>query len=64
MLLRTPCACSGGTSSASPGGGGDEALWDSRVGGLTNGPITYELDERQYVVAGVGVGIASFLLNQ
>ena len=25
------------------------ALWDSRIGNVTNGPITYELDGRQYV---------------
>ena len=55
-----------------PGAGGiaafnattGEALWDSRVGGLTNGPITYELDGRQYVVAGVGTRIAAFVLNE
>ena len=31
---------------------------------LTNGPITYELDGRQYVVAGVGTRIAAFVLNE
>jgi alcohol dehydrogenase (cytochrome c) len=41
-----------------------EPLWESRVGGLTNGPITYELDGRQYVVAGVGTRIAAFVLNE
>lgn len=40
-----------------------EPLWDSRVGGITNGPITYELDGRQYVVAGAGARLAAFVLN-
>ena len=30
-------------------------LWNSRVGGITNGPITYELDGKQYVIAGRGL---------
>jgi alcohol dehydrogenase (cytochrome c) len=38
-------------------------LWDSRIGGVTNGPITYELDGRQYVVAGAGTRLAAFVLN-
>ena len=38
-------------------------LWDSRIGGVTNGPITYELDGRQYVVAGAGARMAAFVLN-
>jgi len=41
-----------------------EALWDSRIGGVTNGPITYELDGRQYVIAGAGNRIAAFVLNE
>ena len=41
-----------------------EALWDSRIGGITNGPITYELDGRQYVIAGAGSRIAAFVLNE
>ncbi|MEO7191108.1 MAG: acido-empty-quinoprotein group A [Vicinamibacterales bacterium] len=41
-----------------------EALWNSRVGGVTNGPITYELDGLQYVVAGAGARIAAFVLNE
>jgi alcohol dehydrogenase (cytochrome c) len=39
------------------------ALWDSRIGNVTNGPITYELDGRQYVVAGAGGRMAAFVLN-
>ena len=39
------------------------ALWDSRIGGVTNGPITYELDGRQYVIAGAGARLAAFVLN-
>ena len=40
-----------------------DALWDSRIGNVTNGPITYELDGRQYVVAGAGARMAAFVLN-
>jgi hypothetical protein len=40
------------------------ALWDSRVGSLSNGPITYGLNGRQYVVAGVGTRIAAFVRNE
>ena len=31
-----------------------ETLWASRIGGVTNGPITYLLDGRQYVLAAAG----------
>jgi alcohol dehydrogenase (cytochrome c) len=41
-----------------------EALWNSRVGGVTNGPITYELDGQQWVVAGAGARLAAFVLNE
>jgi alcohol dehydrogenase (cytochrome c) len=41
-----------------------EALWNSRIGSVTNGPITYELDGLQYVVAGAGNRLAAFVLNQ
>jgi alcohol dehydrogenase (cytochrome c) len=41
-----------------------EALWHSRIGGLSNGPITYELDGRQYVIAGAGSRLAAFVLNE
>ena len=36
----------------------------SFVGGITNGPITYELDGRQYVIAGAGTRLAAFVLNE
>ncbi len=39
-------------------------LWNSRVGGITNGPITYELDGKQYVVAGAGNRLVAFVLNE
>jgi alcohol dehydrogenase (cytochrome c) len=41
-----------------------EPLWNSRIGGITNGPITYELDGLQYVIAGAGNRVAAFVLNQ
>jgi alcohol dehydrogenase (cytochrome c) len=41
-----------------------EALWHSRIGSVTNGPITYELDGLQYVVAGSGSRLAAFVLNE
>ena len=41
-----------------------EALWHSRIGGLSNGPITYELDGLQYVVVGAGNRLAAFVLNE
>jgi alcohol dehydrogenase (cytochrome c) len=40
-----------------------EPLWNSRVGGISNGPITYELDGKQYVVAGAGSRLVAFVLN-
>ena len=41
-----------------------EPLWNARVGGsVTNGPITYELDGLQYVVAGAGSRLVAFVLN-
>ena len=40
-----------------------EPLWNSRVGGITNGPITYELDGKQYVIAGAGNRLVAFVLN-
>ena len=39
-------------------------LWNSRIGGVTNGPITYELDGKQYVVAAAGTRFAAFVLNE
>ena len=42
-----------------------EALWNARMGNsLTNGPITYELDGLQYVVAGAGGRLVAFVLNK
>jgi alcohol dehydrogenase (cytochrome c) len=41
-----------------------KALWHAVLNGtLTNGPITYELDGRQYVVAAAGDTLWSFVLN-
>ncbi len=41
-----------------------QALWHSILNGpITNGPITYELDGRQYVVAASGDTLWSFVLN-
>jgi alcohol dehydrogenase (cytochrome c) len=42
-----------------------EPLWNARVGdAVSNGPITYELDGLQYVVAGAGGRLVAFVLNQ
>jgi alcohol dehydrogenase (cytochrome c) len=38
-------------------------LWNSRIGGVSNGPITYELDGKQYVVAAAGTRLVAFVLN-
>jgi alcohol dehydrogenase (cytochrome c) len=40
-----------------------EPLWNSRIGGVSNGPITYELDGKQHVVAGAGSRLVAFVLN-
>jgi alcohol dehydrogenase (cytochrome c) len=41
-----------------------EALWHAGLNGsITNGPITYELDGRQYVVAAAGDTLWSFVMN-
>jgi alcohol dehydrogenase (cytochrome c) len=40
------------------------ALWHSRVGAISNGPITYELDGLQYVVAAAGTSVFAFVLNK
>ena len=41
------------------------ALWHSILNGtITNGPITYELDGRQYVVAAAGDILWAFVLNE
>jgi alcohol dehydrogenase (cytochrome c) len=42
-----------------------EALWNARIGAsVSNGPITYQLDGMQYVVAGAGGRVVAFVLNQ
>jgi alcohol dehydrogenase (cytochrome c) len=41
-----------------------DALWHSTLNGsISNGPITYELDGRQYVVAAAGDTLWTFVLN-
>ncbi len=41
-----------------------KTLWHAVIGsGLSNGPITYLLDEKQYVVAGAGDTLCSFVLS-
>jgi alcohol dehydrogenase (cytochrome c) len=40
------------------------ALWHSRVGTISNGPITYEVDGLQYVVAAAGTSVFAFVLNK
>jgi alcohol dehydrogenase (cytochrome c) len=41
-----------------------KTLWHTAVGAnLVNGPITYELDGKQYVVAGVGDSLVAFTLS-
>jgi len=39
-------------------------LWHSQIGRMGNGPITYELDGRQYVVMGGGSALYSFVLPE
>ncbi len=39
-------------------------LWNSRIGGVTNGPITYELDGKQYVVVAAGSRFVAFVLHE
>ena len=41
-----------------------EPLWHSRIGGISNGPITYELDSLQYVIAGAGTRLAAFVMHE
>ncbi len=41
------------------------ALWHAILNGpITNGPITYQLDGRQYVVAAAGDTLWSFVMNE
>jgi alcohol dehydrogenase (cytochrome c) len=37
-------------------------LWHSRIGGVTNAPITYRLDGRQYVLVAVGDQLFTFVM--
>ncbi|MBI2150665.1 MAG: PQQ-binding-like beta-propeller repeat protein, partial [Acidobacteria bacterium] len=39
-------------------------LWHSGIGRVGNGPITYELDGRQYLLAGGGSGLYAFALPE
>lgn len=56
----------------SGGSGGLEALdatngnplWHSRIGIVSNGPMTFELDGQQYVVAAAGTSVFAFVLNK
>jgi alcohol dehydrogenase (cytochrome c) len=41
-----------------------EPLWVAKVGNVSNGPMTYLLDDRQYVVAGVGNRLFAFVYNE
>ena len=34
------------------------------MGGVTNGPITYELDGKQYVVAAAGGRFVAFVMHE
>lgn len=39
-----------------------ELLWNSRIGNITNGPQTYEIDGRQYLLAAVGDRLFAYIL--
>jgi alcohol dehydrogenase (cytochrome c) len=39
-------------------------LWHSRIGTVTNAPITYELDGLQRVVVASGSNVFSFVMNK
>jgi alcohol dehydrogenase (cytochrome c) len=42
-----------------------EALWHARLNaGLSNGPITYEMDGLQYLVVGAGDTLWAFVMNR
>jgi alcohol dehydrogenase (cytochrome c) len=42
-----------------------EALWHANLGAaVSNGPITYELDGRQYLVVGAGDRLFTFVMNK
>ncbi len=40
-----------------------ETLWHARTGRVGNGPITYELDGRQYIVVGARNALVAFALD-
>ena len=40
------------------------ALWHSRIGTITNAPITYELDGEQHIVVASGNNVFSFVMNK
>ncbi|MGI4854596.1 MAG: acido-empty-quinoprotein group A [Janthinobacterium lividum] len=40
-----------------------KALWNARIGSISNAPQTYLLDGHQYILAGSGDTLYSFLLN-
>ncbi len=40
-----------------------ETLWASRIGNVSNGPITYLLDGRQYVLAAADGSLWAFVMN-
>jgi alcohol dehydrogenase (cytochrome c) len=41
-----------------------DALWHTRLGNaVSNGPITYEMDGRQYVIVGAGDTLFAFVMN-
>jgi alcohol dehydrogenase (cytochrome c) len=39
-------------------------LWSAAIGGVGNGPVTYELDGRQYLIVGGGSSVYAFTLPQ
>jgi alcohol dehydrogenase (cytochrome c) len=41
-----------------------DALWYSRIGNVTNAPITYELDGEQHAVVATGNSMFSFVMNK
>ena len=41
-----------------------DVLWASRIGNVTNGPITYLLDGRQYVLAAADGRMWAFIMNE
>jgi alcohol dehydrogenase (cytochrome c) len=63
-------ATAGGLVFAGDGGGNivahdaatGQPIWHSHIGGVTNPPITYKLDGRQYVLVATGDTLYSFVL--